>query len=159
LRREAAQLGIGAERLIFADRLPSSAEHLARHRLGDLFLDTHPYGAHSTALDALWAGLPVLTRLGESFASRVAASFLNTLELPELITATPKEYEDLAVELAANPEKLAIIRLKLDRNRFTAPLFDTPRFARNLESVYVAVHERYRAGLQADHISVAAQPR
>ncbi len=106
LRREAEARAISPERLVFAERMPL-AEHLARHRLADLFLDTNPYNAHTTASDALWAGLPVLTLIGDTFAGRVGASLLNAVGLPELITPTPKAYEDLAVELALRPQKLA----------------------------------------------------
>ena len=153
LRTEASELGIKADRLIFAKRMPN-AEHLARHRAADLFLDTLPYNAHTTASDALWAGLPVLTCIGEAFASRVAASLLNAIQLPELITATQKEYEALAIELATNPEKLTAIRQKLEKNRLTTPLFDTELFTRNIEKAYTAMYERYHADLLPDHIVI-----
>ena len=153
LRTEAAELGIEADRLIFAKRMPN-AEHLARHRAADLFLDTLPYNAHTTASDALWAGLPVLTCIGETFASRVAASLLNAIQLPELITTTQKEYEALAIELATNPEKLTAIRQKLEKNRLTTPLFDTELFTRNIEKAYTAMYERYHADLLPDHIVI-----
>jgi predicted O-linked N-acetylglucosamine transferase (SPINDLY family) len=154
LRREAASRGVDAARLIFAERLASLPEHLARHRLADLFLDTLPYNAHSTACDALWAGLPVLTLLGESFASRVAASLLTAIDLPELITSTPGQYEALAIELAANPEQLAHLRDRLARNRLTSPLFDTQRYTRHLEAAYMQIYTRHQAGLAAEHIAV-----
>jgi predicted O-linked N-acetylglucosamine transferase (SPINDLY family) len=147
LRQEAAQRGIGPERLVFAGRLASSAEHLARHRAADLFLDTTPYNAHATAMDALWAGLPVLTRTGESFAGRVAASLLMTLELPELIAPTPEQYEALAVRLAANPEELGGIRRKLEATRQDSPLFNTALYTMNLESAYTQIYERYHANI------------
>jgi len=140
-------------RLLFANRLPP-AEHLARHNQADLFLDTFPYNAHTTASDALWAGLPVLTMMGQSFASRVAASLLNAIGLPELITNTPEEYEALAIALARNPQKLADIKLKLANNRLTTPLFDTPLFTKNLEAAYIKMYERYQADLQPEHISI-----
>ena len=108
------------------------SEHLARHRAADLFLDTHPYNAHTTASDALWTGLPVLTFLGESFPSRVAASLLNAIELTELITRTQQEYEALAIELATNPVKLESIKNKLDRNKLSTALFDTPLFTMHI---------------------------
>jgi predicted O-linked N-acetylglucosamine transferase (SPINDLY family) len=139
--------------LIFADRLPSS-EHLARHNLADLFLDSQPYNAHTTCSDSLWAGLPVLTLMGRTFPGRVAASLLSALGLPELITNTQEEYEALAIELAMNPEKLADIKLKLAKNRLTTPLFNTPLFTKNLESAYVQMMERYQANLLPDHIYV-----
>ena len=153
LRTEASELGIKADRLIFAKRMPN-AEHLARHRAADLFLDTLPYNAHTTASDALWAGLPVLTCIGEAFASRVAASLLNAIQLPELITSSQEEYEALAVELATNPEKLTAIRQKLEKNRLTTPLFDTELFTRNIEKAYTAMYERYQADLLPDHIVI-----
>ena len=153
LRKEAIQRGIEAERLIFARRMPLQ-EHLARHRLADLFLDTLPYNAHTTASDALWTGLPVVTCMGESFASRVAASLLNALHLPELITSSQESYEALAIELATNPEKLAQIRRKLAENRLTAPLFDTQLFTRHIEAAYTAMYERYHADLPPWHIDI-----
>jgi protein O-GlcNAc transferase len=119
-----------------------------------LFLDTRPYNAHATALDALWAGLPVLTCLGEGFAGRVAASLLNAIELPELITATPTQYENLAVQLAENPRHLAQIRQKLARNRRETSLFDTSAFTKHLETAYAKIYERYQANLPPEHIYV-----
>ena len=154
LRVEAVKLGVNADRLIFAKRVPLLAEHLARHRQADLFLDTYPYNAHTTASDALWAGLPVLTLCGESFASRVAASLLHAIQLPELITATQEEYEALAVALAQNPEKLSAIRQKLEHNRLSTPLFDTKLFTRHIEAAYTAMYERYQKGLPPEHIVV-----
>ncbi len=153
LRQEAQVRGVAAERLVFARRLPL-ADHLARHRAADLFIDTLPYNAHTTASDALWAGLPVLTCMGEAFASRMAASLLNAIDLPELITTTPQQYEALAVELATQPQRLQQIKHKLERNRLTAPLFDTPLFTRNIEAAYTRIYERYHSGLPPDHIHV-----
>ena len=137
--------------------MPLPEEHLARLRLADLFIDTLPYNAHATASDALWAGLPVLTCAGEAFAGRVAASLLNAIGLPELVTSTQEEYESLAIELAGNPERLRQIRQRLARNRSAAPLFDTRLFATHLEAAYTAMYERYLAGLPPEHIHV--QPR
>lgn len=154
LKKAAAQRGIDGERLIFARRMPL-AEHLARHRLADLFIDTTPCGAHTTASDALWAGLPVLTCMGKSFASRVAGSLLNAVGLPELITYTRDEYESLAMELANDPKKMAEIRRKLDSNKRTAPLFDSRLSAKNIEAAYTAMYERYHSGLAPDHIEIA----
>jgi protein O-GlcNAc transferase len=145
--------GINSSRLVFASRMPKE-ENLARYRACDLFLDTFPYNAGTTASDALWAGVPVLTRVGQSFASRVAASLLNAIGLPELITTSQAEYEALAIELALNPQKLAEIKLKLANNRLTTPLFDTPLFAKNLEAAYLQMYERYQADLQPDHIEI-----
>jgi len=153
LKKEAKKQGIAADRLVFAERLPLP-EHLARHRQADLFLDTFPYNAHTTTSDALWAGLPVLTLMGKSFASRVAASLLNAIGLPELITNTQEEYEALAIELAMNPQKLADIKLKLAHNRLTTPLFDTPLFTKNLESAYTKMYECNQNDLGPDHISI-----
>jgi len=151
LRKEALNHGIDANRLVFAERM-SLPEHLARHHQADLFLDTFPYNAHTTTSDALWAGLPVVTLMGESFASRVAASLLNAIDMPELITNTQDEYEILAIDLAMNPNKLADIKLKLVNNRLATPLFDAPLFCRQLESAYIKLHTRYQTGLQPDHI-------
>jgi predicted O-linked N-acetylglucosamine transferase (SPINDLY family) len=153
LRRNAEARGVQGTRLIFARREPLP-EHLARHRAADLFLDTLPYNAHTTASDALWAGLPVLTRIGESFAARVAASLLNAIHLPELVVATAEQYETLAVELATDPARLAQIRGRLAENRLTTPLFDTALFTRHLEDAYGQIHERYQQGLPPDHILV-----
>ena len=153
LKREARNRGISEDQLIFAPRLPM-ADHLARHKLADLFLDTLPFNAHATASDALWAGLPVLTCVGETFAGRVAASLLNAIGLPELITSTTQEYETLATELATNPEKLAAIKHKLASNRLTTPLFDTQKFTRHIEAAYTMMYERYQADLPPDHIYV-----
>jgi len=154
LRREAMRRGIDADRLVFADRMPSLPEHLARQRVADLFLDTRPYNAHATALDALWAGLPVLTCVGDGFAGRVASSLLNAIQLPELIATTPTEYEDLAVQLAHDPQRLSQIRQKLARNRLETPLFDTGAFTRHLEAAYTEIQERYLANLPPEHVYV-----
>jgi predicted O-linked N-acetylglucosamine transferase (SPINDLY family) len=153
LRAEAKKRGIDPSRLVFAARLPS-ADHLARHAHANLFLDTFPYNAHTTASDALWAGLPLITLQGQSFASRVAASLLSAIGLPELITKTPEEYEKLAINLAKNPQKLLEIKEKLSKNRDTAPLFDTPQFTRYLENAYLQMYEQFQADLPVDHIYV-----
>jgi predicted O-linked N-acetylglucosamine transferase (SPINDLY family) len=154
LKKEAQKQGINPQRLVFADRV-SPSEHLARHRQADLFLDTLPYNAHTTTSDALWSGLPVLTLMGRSFASRVAASLLNAIGLPELITSTQEEYETLAIDLAMNPSKLTDIKNRLANNRLTTPLFDTPLFTKNLEAAYIEMIERYQADLKPDHITIA----
>jgi predicted O-linked N-acetylglucosamine transferase (SPINDLY family) len=153
LKSEAEKQGIEASRLIFVKRM-SLPEHLARHRQADLFLDTFPYNAHTTASDTLWAGLPVLTMKGESFASRVAASLLTAIDLPELITSSQENYEALAIELATNPAKLKGIKTKLESNRLTTPLFDTPRFTKHLEEAYTTMYERYHADLSPEHIYI-----
>ena len=154
LKMEAQMRGIDAQRLIFAERV-SSPEHLSRQCHADLFLDTLPYNAHTTTSDALRCGLPVLTLTGQSFASRVAASLLNAVGLNELITYTQKEYESLAIDLASNPKKLSNIKLKLTVNFSTAPLFDTPLFAKNLETAYINMMERYYADLKPDHLFIS----
>ncbi len=154
LRHEAEARGISAERLVFAERMPL-ADHLARHRVADLFLDTAPYNAHTTASDALWAGLPVLTRAGQTFAGRVAASLLSAVRLPELITFSVPAYEAMAIDLGRRPERLARLKQELARRRLTAPLFDTVRFARNMEAAYAAMYDRHQAGLPPDHINVS----
>jgi predicted O-linked N-acetylglucosamine transferase (SPINDLY family) len=154
LRKEAARRGIAPERLVFAKPLPQ-AEHLARQRLADLFLDTLPYNAHTTASDALWAGLPVLTRMGETFPSRVAASLLRAVGLPELVTTKEAEYEALAVDLARDKERYRALRQRLQENRLRAPLFDIGAFTGHLEAAYTAMYERYQAGLSPEHIEIA----
>lgn len=154
LQDRAQASGIAARRLIFAPPLPLPA-HLARHRLADLFLDTLPCNAHTTASDALWAGLPVLTLMGRSFAARVAASLLNAAGLPELITLDQQGYEDLAVALALNRARFHALRTRLHETRLECPLFDTERFTRNLESAFMKVMERHWAGLAPDHVLIA----
>jgi predicted O-linked N-acetylglucosamine transferase (SPINDLY family) len=151
LRAQALRQAVDPGRLIFGERLPP-AENLARYRAADLFLDTLPYNAGTTASDALWAGLPVLTLTGEAFASRIAASLLTAIDVPELITSTQQQYEQLAIELASSPQRLAAIRARIQDNRLTRALFDTPRFARNLEAAYTAIHARYQAGEPPDPI-------
>jgi len=154
LKKEAQKQGIDEQRLVFAERMPLLSEHLARHHQADLFLDTFPYNAHTTTSDALWAGLPVLTLMGQSFASRVAASLLNAIGLPELITNTQEEYEALAIELAMNPKKLATIKEKIRVNRLTTPLFNTPLFTKNIEAAYLRMYECYQNDLKPDHIEI-----
>ena len=146
LKREAASRGVDPERLVFAARkdLP---EHMARHRLADLFLDTLPYNAHTTASDALWTGLPVVTCRGNTFAGRVAASLLHAAGLPELVTGSLADYESLALRLARDPSALAALKLRLVQTREAVPLFDATRFTRHLEAAYVAMYERYQRGL------------
>ena len=145
LRREALARGVDPERLVFAGRL-DLADHLARHRLADLFLDTLPYNAHTTASDALWAGLPVLTCVGTAFPGRVAASLLHAIGLPELVTASLDDYEALALKLAGDPALLQSIRSRLDANRLTHPLFDTDRFRRHIEAAYATMLDIARRG-------------
>jgi predicted O-linked N-acetylglucosamine transferase (SPINDLY family) len=153
LTKELIQRGVKAERLIFGDSV-KRPEYLARYRTADLFLDTHPYNAGTTASDALKMGLPLLTMIGKSFNSREAASILTSINLPELITNTPEEYEALAIELASNPDKLKAIKDKLTSNLSTAPLYDTKLFTKNIESAYTEMYERHHKGLEPDHIYV-----
>ena len=153
LRKELRKRGLGPNRLVFAKRI-NLPDHLARQRVADLFIDTLPYNAHTTASDALWAGLPVLTCMGESFASRVAASLLYAIELPELITTTQAQYEATAIELANNPTKLKAIKTKLERNRLITPLFNTQLFTKHIEAAYAQMYERFRADLPPDHIYI-----
>jgi predicted O-linked N-acetylglucosamine transferase (SPINDLY family) len=153
LRIEAARAGVDPARLFFGRRLPVP-EYLARYRAADLFLDTTPYNAGTTASDALWAGLPVLTRAGSTFSSRIAASALRAVGLPELITHGEAEYERRAVELARGGEELGALRRRLDRVRESAPLFDTARFTRTLEQAYCRMVDRHQAHLPPDHIDL-----
>jgi predicted O-linked N-acetylglucosamine transferase (SPINDLY family) len=155
LKNEAAVRGIDADRLVFGGRIPGP-EYLARYRTADLFLDTLPYNAGTTASDALWAGLPVLTCTGDGFASRVAASVLNAIELPELVTETYEEYEALAIELANEPDRLGVIRKKLEVNRLSAPLFDTRLFARHIEDGFMKIYERHQADLPPEHVYISS---
>lgn len=141
LRQAATAHGIAPQRLIFAERVAPEI-HLARHALAGLFLDILPYNAHATAADALWAGLPVLTCAQGCFAGRVAASLLQAVGLPELVAPTPEDYEAMAVALANDPERLAALKARLAANRATAPLFDTPRFARDIEAIYERIAKR-----------------
>jgi predicted O-linked N-acetylglucosamine transferase (SPINDLY family) len=143
LKREAAVRGVKAERLVFAPRLPM-AQHLARHALADLFLDTLPYNAHTTASDALWMGLPVLTCVGESFASRVAGSLLQAADLPELVTENLIDYEEKALMLATNPDQLGIIRKKLEVKNTELALFNTAKFTRDIEQLYQYIWQNYK---------------
>jgi len=142
LIREAEVRGISQARLIFAPRV-SMDEHMARQACADLFLDTLPYNAHTTTSDALWAGLPVLTCMGDTFASRVAASLLNAADLPELITQSLAEYQAKAIELASQPDTLKAIKHKLDKHREQVALFDTVQFARDLEKIYTGIWQNY----------------
>ncbi len=154
LRREAQAQGVSPSRLVFAPML-DLAEHLGRLGLADLFLDALPYNAHTTASDALWAGVPLLTQLGTTFAGRVGASLLMAVGLPELITGNAKDFEEMAVGLAQNPQRLAALRRKLDANKRTMPLFDTDRFRRNLEAAYETMLTRWQDGLPPDSFAVA----
>jgi predicted O-linked N-acetylglucosamine transferase (SPINDLY family) len=155
LQQQAVAQGVDVNRLVFAQRM-SPDDNLARQKLADLFLDTFPYNAHTTASDALWAGLPVLTRTGQSFASRVAASLLTAIGLPELITHSQEAYEKKAVGLAQQPDSLKALKQKLEANRLTTPLFDCQLFAKHIEAAYEEMHSRNQAGLPTEHIHVQA---
>jgi protein O-GlcNAc transferase len=155
LQKEAAARGVDPSRLVFAKRMKGD-DHLARQSVADLFLDTLPFNAGATASAALWSGLPILTVMGESFTARYAASLLNAMDLPELITATQEEYEARAIKLANEPARLAEIKKKLHNNLKTSPLFNGELFARHIEVAYAEMHKRYLSGAKPDHIYVAA---
>ena len=140
-------------KIIFSKKLPLD-EHLARHKLADLFLDTFPYGAHTSASDSLWSGLPIITKVGDTFASRVAASLLTAIGIDELITTSDEQYINLAIEIANNPKKLDLIKNKLNTNIKTKPLFNTKRFTKNLETGYYLANKRYLENLPAENIEV-----
>ncbi len=154
LRREAEARGLPGSRLVFADRMPLE-EHLARHKVAGLFLDTLPYNAHTTASDALWAGLPVLTCMGRSFAGRVAASLLVAIGLHEMVTTSRAQYEAKAIELASNPAILSELKSRLERNKVSSPLFNSDLFARHIEGAFEAIHSRHQAGLSPENIDMA----
>lgn len=153
LIKEASTRGVDSTRLIFAKRV-SPPEHLSRHHQADLFLDTLPYNAHTTASDALWTGLPVLTLAGNTFPGRVGSSLLTAIDLPELITRTSDEYEALAIELAKNPDKLKTLTAKLIKNRSNTALFNTALFTKNLEEAYKEMFRRHQNNLPLDHINL-----
>ncbi len=157
LKREAVARGVSSERLIFGNRI-DHPDHLARHRLADLFLDTLPCNAHTTASDALWAGLPIVTCAGRSFAARVAGSLLRAVGLEELVTSTLEEYEQVALRLAGEPDRLGALRARLAQNREAAPLFDTPRFCRHLEAAYRRMWLLHERGLPAETFRVDVLP-
>ena len=154
LKSEAEKRNVNHERLIFAKHMPSLADHLARHKCADLFIDTIPFNAITTANDALWAGLPVLTRAGESFSSRVGASLLSSIGLSELITKTEKEYETLAIELATNPKRLKQIKKKLEKNKLIKPLFNIKLYTQHIESAYKKIYKRYNSNTPNENIEI-----
>ena len=151
LKKEAESRGVDSKRLVFCSHLPPD-EYLARYRACDLFLDTSPYNAGTTASDALWVGLPVITVPGRTFSSRVAASLLHSIDMPELVLESKTEYEELAVELANNAQKINSIKQKLSNNKLSAALFDTPLFAKNIELAYMKMNERYLADLLPENL-------
>ncbi len=154
LKQAAEQRGISEHRLIFSDKLPLKSDHLARLKLADLGLDTRIYNGHATSMDALWSGLPVITLQGGHFASRACSGFLKAAGLPELITHNLKEYETLAIKLAANPAELMRIRQKLSKNRLTSALFDTPAYVKCLEAAYKAMWQIFASGHAPQHIEI-----
>jgi protein O-GlcNAc transferase len=158
LRGEAAARGVDPARLVFAARMAPD-EHLARHRLADLFLDTLPYNAHTTASDALWAGLPVVTCRGESFAGRVAASLLHAVGLGALVASSLQEYEMLALRLARDASLRAEIKNRLEQNRLQYPLFDSARFCRNIETSYETMWQRWQRGKAPASFAVTTQDK
>ena len=152
--KEAKNRGVEASKLVFADKLPMS-EHLARYKLADLFLDTFIYNAHTTASEALWSGLPVLTKTGKGFAARVATSLLSAINLTELVTETEDEYEKLALKLAVNPNYLKSVKEKLETNRLSSFLFNTNLYTKHLEDGYQQAFQRYFKGKDPKSIHVS----
>lgn len=153
LRIELEGRGVDGSRLVFGGRLPRE-EYLARYRVADLFLDTSPYNAGTTASDALWSGLPIVTFLGKSFPARMCASLLTAMQLPELIARSQSEYEEIAIDLGRNPDRIKLIKNKLSTNRLSSPLFNTEVFTRNLESAYESAYARFRDGFPPEHIEL-----
>ena len=154
LKQEASDRGIDPKRIIFANRLPSFEEHLARYKAADLFLDTSPYNAHSTCCDSLKAGLPVLTLQGETYSSRVSSSLLNVLDLKELIIKSNKEYEEKAVELANNLSILKNIKNKLDDARDSTALFNTKLLTNHIEKAYLEIYKKYCDNKKPENIEI-----
>ena len=153
LTKEIAQRGIDSKRIIFGEHLPLE-EYLGRYRVVDLFLDTNPYNAGTTSSDAMRMGLPVITLQGKSFSSRMGASILKAINMPELIASNQNEYESMAIELATNSKKMKEVKEKLSNNIKTAPLFNTAMFTKHLESAYKTIYERHHDGLRPEHIYV-----
>ena len=143
LKKQAEKRGIKSERIIFAKKEKKISDHLSRLRLADLFLDTFNYNAHATTLDALWVGLPILTKLGSSFSARVASSLLYAMGLPELVTNNQNDYENLALNLANNPKKILDIKNKILFNQKKTPLFDSNRYTKYLENGYLQAYKNY----------------
>jgi predicted O-linked N-acetylglucosamine transferase (SPINDLY family) len=154
LKKQALMHGVEPGRLFFAKHAPFY-EYMLRLSVSDLFLDTLPYNAGTTASDAVWVGLPILTCAGKSFASRMAASVLSSLDLPELMTSSLPAYEERAIFLATHPEQLQKIKARLEKNRITSPLFKTKEFVRHLEVAYSLAHDRYQKGLAPEDIEVS----
>lgn len=159
LREHAESRGVAGDRLVFAGRVPSQADHLARYALADLFLDTTPYNAHATAMDALWAGLPVLTCMGQTFASRVAGSLVTAAGLPELACTERSEFERLAIEIATAPGRAHALKQKLADGRAQAPLYDNALFTRNLEALYEQMYQRHLQSLPPAVLTLGTSSR
>jgi protein O-GlcNAc transferase len=157
LRLEAQRRGVAPDRLIFAPRVPRAADHLVRQRQADLFLDTQPYNAHTTATEALWVGLPVITCAGSSFAGRVASSLNLAVGMPELVTRSLADYEALALNIAMDPALCARLKDKLSRNRLSQPLFRTAEFTRHIEAAYTRMWRTYRDGQPPASFAVTAE--
>jgi predicted O-linked N-acetylglucosamine transferase (SPINDLY family) len=155
LRQEAEKRGINSRRLVFAPRIENKSDHLARHRLADLFLDTFTYNASTTAIDALWAGLPILTCPGSTFYSRICSSLLRSVGLADMICDSVQTYEDRAVYLATERNALAEVRERLARNRMSHPLFDIKRFVRHLEAGYREIWERSQENRPHQHVNIS----
>lgn len=153
IKKEAWKRKIDPARIVFAERVPMD-EHLTRQRFADLFVDTFNYNAHTTATEALWAGLPVITMRGQGFAARVGSSLLNAVGMSELITESEKEYEALILELATNKDKLINVKKKLAANLLSTPLFDTEQYTKYLEDGYQQAYQRYLDGKYPDMIRV-----
>lgn len=158
LRSEAGNRGVSPDRLVFASRIPDKSQHFARHRLADLFLDTFVYSASTTAIDALWSGLPVLTRRGNNFYSRICATHVSSVGLGDMVCASISEYEDRAASLAGNANALSNIRNRLTENIKIKPLFNQSRFVRHLENAYFSIWERYSSGAAPENIDLTALP-
>jgi len=154
LKLEANKRDVDDKRIIFAKRM-NMADHFARHRAADLFIDTLPYNAHTTASDGLWVGLPFLTLVGDTFASRVGASMLNAIGLPELITYSENEYKNKAIEIAKNPILLRAIKKKLEKNKFSKPLFNVKLFTKNIESAYTKIYKNYIKNQKIENIEIS----
>lgn len=152
-KEEAQKRGVDPTKIIFAERADME-DHLARHKLADLFVDTFNFNAHTTAIDALWSGLPVVTKIGRGFPARVAASLLNSIDLPDLVTETKEEYESLIYNLATNSKKLFLIRDKLAKNCLSKPLFNTEVYTQKLELAYEKAYKLCLEGKKAETINV-----
>jgi predicted O-linked N-acetylglucosamine transferase (SPINDLY family) len=153
LRNQAEKNGVDGQRIIFAKRVDFDA-HIERQKFADLFLDTLPYNAHTTASDALWVGVPLITLGGNTFASRVASSLLMAIEMPELIASSLADYEQMAIEIGRSPQKISALKERLVDKIFEAPLFDTDKFVRNLENAFLEIYSRFSKQLPPDHIKV-----